>query len=428
MFLERESFFFFLAVVVAVASTFSTSSFFLSLSKKKIENRIRYVEPTIEHCRRNYRTVIPLPAVNQVTTLTRLLSGALARWLGPEALSGDGAAAAAVTAAQQQQQQQQQASSSSSSSSSSSAADASASKPAAALDKRVLEAHFVWACVWAFGGALLPEASAAAASEGNSGNSGDDSSVAAPSSPSHADAFARWWVAEWSSKNTTTSSSTTSSSTKNSNSNSFAVPFPEGASPFDCFVDPRSGAMTHWASALDSAVADAAADPSSSPASSSSSSSSSSSFLASAADDAEAALFGSARFVVTVEAARLLHVLRTLVAGGFPVLLAGGAGVGKSALLREALRGGRSVFVGGGGGASSAGAAEKKSSNTSCAAVVGRAVAASSLPLHPLPDPPAVNLVPLSACTSAADLQTALEAPLERKGGTRYGPTAAALS
>ena len=364
-----------------------------------------------------------------MTTLTRLLSGALARWLGPEALSspsGDGAAAAAAAVAAAEQQQQASSSSSSSASSSSEAPN----KPAA-LDKRVLEAHFVWACVWAFGGALLPEAAAAAA-EGNTGS--DDSSAASSSSsgpapPSHTDAFARWWVAEWS-RNTSSSSSSSSSKNKGSN---FAVSFPEGASPFDCFVDPRSGAMTHWASALESVMSASsfASDSSTSSSTSSAaslSSSSSSAFLASAADDAEAALFGSARFVVTAESARLLHVLRTLVAGGFPVLLAGGAGVGKSVLLREALRGGRSVFVGGGGGSGGDGGGAEKKSSRACAAAVGCAVAASSLPLHPLPDPPAVNLVPLSACTSAADLQAALEAPLERKGGTRYGPTAAALS
>ena len=379
----------------------------------------RYVGPTIEHCRSNYRTVVPLPAVNQVTTLTRLLSGVLARWLGPEALSsssssssssGDVGAAAA--------QQASSSTSSSGPSSSSSTSDPSSAKPA--LDKRVLEAHFVWACVWAFGGALLPEAAvaavAAAAAEGGNGDdaSSPASTSSASSSTSHADAFARWWVSEWSRKSIT--SSTSNSSTNKKTNSSFSVSFPEGASPFDCFVDARSGEMRHWASALDAVVA---ADFDSS---SSSYSSSSSSFLASAADDAEAALFAHPRFVVTVESARLLHVLRTLVAGGFPVLLAGGAGVGKSALLREALRGGRSVFVSGGGGGSGA---EKGKSGIPLA---GRAVAVASLPLHPLPDPPAVNLVPLSACTSAADLQTALEVPLERKGGTRYGPTAAALS
>lgn len=254
----------------------------------------------------------------------------LARWLGPEALSsssssGDVGAAAA--------QQASSSTSSSGPSSSSSTSDPSSAKPA--LDKRVLEAHFVWACVWAFGGALLPEAAvaavAAAAAEGGNGDdaSSPASTSSASSSTSHADAFARWWVSEWS-RNSITSSTSNSSTNKKTNS-SFSVSFPEGASPFDCFVDARSGEMRHWASALDAVVA---ADFDSS---SSSYSSSSSSFLASAADDAEAALFAHPRFVVTVESARLLHVLRTLVAGGFPVLLAGGAGVGKSALLREAL-------------------------------------------------------------------------------------------
>ncbi len=37
----------------------------------------RYVDPTLEYCRRNFRTVVPLPAVNQVMTVCKLLEGIL---------------------------------------------------------------------------------------------------------------------------------------------------------------------------------------------------------------------------------------------------------------------------------------------------------------------------------------------------------------
>ena len=29
----------------------------------------KYVDNTLEHCRRNFKTVVPLPAINQVQTL-----------------------------------------------------------------------------------------------------------------------------------------------------------------------------------------------------------------------------------------------------------------------------------------------------------------------------------------------------------------------
>ena len=41
----------------------------------------RYVERTLEHTGKAFRPAVPLPAVNQVATLTRLMGGALARWL-----------------------------------------------------------------------------------------------------------------------------------------------------------------------------------------------------------------------------------------------------------------------------------------------------------------------------------------------------------
>lgn len=39
--------------------------------------RSKYVETTLEHCRRNFKTVVPLPPINQVQTLMKVLWGAL---------------------------------------------------------------------------------------------------------------------------------------------------------------------------------------------------------------------------------------------------------------------------------------------------------------------------------------------------------------
>ena len=37
----------------------------------------RYVETSIEHCRRNFKTVVPLPAISQALTVCRLLEAVL---------------------------------------------------------------------------------------------------------------------------------------------------------------------------------------------------------------------------------------------------------------------------------------------------------------------------------------------------------------
>jgi dynein heavy chain len=70
----------------------------------------RYVDPTLEHCRRNFKSVVPLPAVSQVMTVCKILEGLLPK----ESVRG-----------------------------------------APPPDKRLLEYHFVFACVWAFGGCML---------------------------------------------------------------------------------------------------------------------------------------------------------------------------------------------------------------------------------------------------------------------------------
>ena len=45
----------------------------------------RYVETTIEHCRRNFKTVVPLPAISQALTVCRLLEAVLptVSWFTP---------------------------------------------------------------------------------------------------------------------------------------------------------------------------------------------------------------------------------------------------------------------------------------------------------------------------------------------------------
>ncbi|KAF6251999.1 flagellar outer dynein arm heavy chain beta [Scenedesmus sp. NREL 46B-D3] len=80
----------------------------------------RYVDPCLEHCRRNFKTVVPLPAVNQ---------GILPK----ESVRG-----------------------------------------APPPDKKLLEYHFVFACVWAFGGCMLVD-----------------------KVTDYRTQFSKWWVSEW---------------------------------------------------------------------------------------------------------------------------------------------------------------------------------------------------------------------------------------
>jgi dynein heavy chain len=67
-------------------------------------------------------------------------------------------------------------------------------------DKKLLEHHFVFACIWAFGGCMLVD-----------------------KVTDHRAAFSRWWVSEWK-----------------------AVPFPEKGSVYDYYVDPTSCLMVPW--------------------------------------------------------------------------------------------------------------------------------------------------------------------------------------
>ena len=112
----------------------------------------RYLDKSLEHCRRHFKTLVPLVAINQAQTLCKILEGML-----PDEPARGGP------------------------------------------DKRVLEAQFNFACVWALGGCLVVDRQ----SDGRA-------------------AFSKWWVSEWK-----------------------TVFWPERGTVFDYFVNEK-GAMVPW--------------------------------------------------------------------------------------------------------------------------------------------------------------------------------------
>ena len=70
----------------------------------------KYVDVCLEHCRRHFKYVVQLPAVSQAMTICKILEGILPQ----ETVRG-----------------------------------------APPPDKKLVEHHFVFACVWAFGGCML---------------------------------------------------------------------------------------------------------------------------------------------------------------------------------------------------------------------------------------------------------------------------------
>jgi dynein heavy chain len=139
-----------------------------------------------------------------------------------------------------------------------------------------------------------------------------------------------------------------------------AAPFPPEGTCFDYYVDVAVGTWAPWARLVapyDHAAAAAAAG---------------------GAAGAGAPLDAAALFVPTADAARVAHLLALVLANGHSAALVGGAGTGKSALAAQALR-----------------------------ALDPEAVATAR--------------VGLSAFHDAAAMQAALEAPLERQAGARYG-------
>ena len=127
-----------------------------------IELFARYMEKSLDYVRRNFKQVTPLVYVNIAQTVCKILEG----MLPSEALP-----------------------------------------PNAPLpDKKLLEHQFVFACVWALGGAL-----------------------AVDKVNDYKDQFSKWWKAEWKS-----------------------VFFPEQGSVFDYYVDEKSVAMAPWADRVQS--------------------------------------------------------------------------------------------------------------------------------------------------------------------------------
>jgi dynein heavy chain len=113
----------------------------------------RYLDKSLEHCRRSFKTVVPLVPLNQAQTVCKILEALL-----PEEPARSGP------------------------------------------DKKVLEAQFNFACVWALGGCLLVDKTVDYRAQ-----------------------FSKWWVAEWK-----------------------TVFWPERGSVFDYFVDDQTGAMRPW--------------------------------------------------------------------------------------------------------------------------------------------------------------------------------------
>lgn len=123
------------------------------------------MEPTLDHCRRNFKTVVPLPAINQVQTLCKvgavhpqpvhLCTFRLSGWRADAYKAGARCPPFCQTVRRH-----------------SSSAHGRPLPPPQILegilpkevprgapppDKKLLEHHFVFACIWAFGGCLLAD-------------------------------------------------------------------------------------------------------------------------------------------------------------------------------------------------------------------------------------------------------------------------------
>ena len=121
----------------------------------------RYMEKSLEHCRRNFRTIVPLVPMNIAGTVCKILEGLIPS----EQVRG-----------------------------------------APPPDKKIVEMQFVYAAVWALGGAMLVDKTVDYRAQ-----------------------FSKWWLSEW----------------KN-------VLFPEGGLVFDYYVDDATGQMAPWTDRVDS--------------------------------------------------------------------------------------------------------------------------------------------------------------------------------
>ena len=121
----------------------------------------RYMEKSLEHCRRNFRTIVPLVPMNIAGTVCKILEGLI---------------------------------------------PAEQVRGAPPPDKKIVEMQFVFAAVWALGGAMLVDKTVDYRAQ-----------------------FSKWWLSEW----------------KN-------VLFPEGGLVFDYYVDDATGQMAPWTDRVES--------------------------------------------------------------------------------------------------------------------------------------------------------------------------------
>ena len=119
----------------------------------------KYVERSLEHVRRNFKTIIPISSVNIVSTICKILAGVIPS----EVIRG-----------------------------------------APPPDKKLVEFHFVYACVWAMGGCMLVDKVSDYKTE-----------------------FSKWWKSEWK-----------------------TVRFPDAGLVFDYRVDEKSVIMAPWSDSV----------------------------------------------------------------------------------------------------------------------------------------------------------------------------------
>jgi dynein heavy chain len=146
----------------------------------------KYTTPEFLHEMMQFARIIPVGEVNMIRTLCYLLEGLLARISdGKKKKMAAPGAAGGATAADV-------------------AAAAQAAEMSPAVEKELFEANFVYACIWAFGGATLVDKAA-----------------------DHRKEFSDWWRRVFT-----------------------TIKFPKEGHVFDYFPDPKTGKMVPWSGVL----------------------------------------------------------------------------------------------------------------------------------------------------------------------------------